>query len=198
VIAIPGRAVAAAGLILAAGCATLRQIAALRAVDFALGPVTGARVAGVDLGPVRSFADLTAGDLARIGSAVARRTLPIEFTLGLEATNPAENQVTARMVRLDWTLLLQDRETVHGTIDSAVTLPAGETRTIPMTMRLDLYRFVQGSARDLVELVLGLTGRSSTPTRVSLRALPTVDTPLGPITYPSPITIVSRTVGGDR
>jgi hypothetical protein len=178
------------------GCATLQQLAALRSVEFALGPVGAIRLAGVDLSRIRAASDLSPIDLARIAAAVAQRTAPLEFTVGLEATNPADNKVTARMVRLDWTLRLQDKETIHGVIDSALTLPPGQLRTIPMTMRLDLFQFFQQSARDLVDLVLGLAGRSSTPTRVSLRAMPTIETPIGPITYPTPITIVSRTVGG--
>ena len=34
-------------------------------------------------------------------------------------------------------------------------------------------------------------------TRIALRATPTIDTALGPIRYPQPITIVSRQVGGN-
>ncbi len=44
-------------------------------------------------------------------------------------------------------------------------------------------------------LAMGLTGADAEPTSVSLRALPTVSTPIGPIDYPSPITVVSHTVG---
>jgi hypothetical protein len=189
---------AALGLLLVApvGCATLQQLAALRSVEFALGPVGAVRLAGVDLSQVRSASDLSPIDLARVAAAVAQRSAPLELTVGLEATNPADNKVTARMVRLDWTLLLQDKETIHGVIDTATVLPPGQLQTIPMTMRLDLFQFFQQSARDLVDLVLGLTGRSATPTRISLRAVPTIETPIGPISYPNPITIVSRTVGG--
>jgi hypothetical protein len=56
--------------------------------------------------------------------------------------------------------------------------------------------FFEGSAQDLVNLALSLTGQGGEPTEVSLRATPTVDTALGPIRYPRPITIVSREIGG--
>jgi hypothetical protein len=190
-----GRSVLALALLLSAGCATLRQIVALRTVDFALGPIDQVRLAGVDLARVRGFSDLTPLDAGRIAAALARKEIPLEFTLGLEATNPAENKVTARMVRFQWGLYLQDKETIHGAVDSAVVLPPGVLKTIPLEMRLDLLEFFQGSAQDLVNLALGLMGRGGTPTKVSLRAQPTIDTPIGPIEYPSPITIVSRTVG---
>jgi hypothetical protein len=57
--------------------------------------------------------------------------------------------------------------------------------------------FFSGSAESLLNLAAGIAGLRADPTRITLRAVPSIDTPLGPITYPTPITIVSRTVGGD-
>src|ERR1043166_2320073 len=48
-----------AALSVAAGCASLQQIAALRRVDFALAGVGPGRLAGIDLGGVTSYAGLT-------------------------------------------------------------------------------------------------------------------------------------------
>ena len=45
-------------------------------------------------------------------------------------------------------------------------------------------------------LATALAGLNADPTRISLKAVPTIDTPIGPISYPNPVTIVSRTVGG--
>ena len=43
---------------------------------------------------------------------------------------------------------------------------------------------------------LAEAGLGSRRTEVALRAVPTIDTPLGPIQYPGAITIVRRAVGG--
>jgi len=67
---------------------------------------------------------------------------------------------------------------------------------VPISMSLNLVDFFQGSARDLVNLALSLTGQGGAPTEVALRATPTVETAIGPIRYPQPITIVSHEVGG--
>ena len=83
----------------AAGCATLQQIAALRQVDFSLAGTRNARLAGVDLSRVRSYRDLSAVDLGRIGLAVARKDLPLEFQLDVRGENPAANSVTATSSR---------------------------------------------------------------------------------------------------
>jgi hypothetical protein len=64
-----------------------------------------------------------------------------------------------------------------------------------MTISLNLIEFFDGSAQDLVELALSLAGQGGASKEISLQATPTVSTPLGPIRYPGPITIVSREVG---
>lgn len=178
------------------GCATLQQMAALRQVDFALAGVRGGRLAGIDLGRVSSYSNLTAADVGRITLGLARHDLPLEFQVDVRAENPPENKVTATMARLGWSLFLNDQETIHGVVDSPQSLPPGQPVMIPVVMRLNLLEFFDGSARDMLDLAAGIAGLDADPTRVSLRAVPTVDTPLGPITYPTPITIVSRTVGG--
>jgi hypothetical protein len=47
----------------------------------------------------------------------------------------------------------------------------------------------------MIDLALAVAGAGGEPTRVSLRALPTIQTSIGPIRYPQPIIIVSREIG---
>jgi hypothetical protein len=178
-------------VVTAAGCATLQQLAALRQVQFAIDGVGTGRLAGIDLGRVRSASDLRATDAARLAAAMAAEELPLEFTVDVRAENPAENQTTARMVRFAWTLLLDDRETIDGVVDREISLPPGDPQIIPLRMRLDLIEFFDGSAGDLLNLALRFAGTDADAAEVKLRALPTVETPLGPIEYPATITIVS-------
>ena len=179
-----------------AGCATLRQITALRRVDFSIAGVEDGRLAGVELRRIASYDDLSMVEIGRIALAVTRRDVPLDFRVIVRADNPADNRTAATMVRLAWTLLLDDRETINGVLDTTVTMPPGQTAYIPVPMRLNLRQFFDGPAQSLVDLAASVAGLSSHPTRVTIRAVPTINTPLGPITYPSPITIVSRTVGG--
>ena len=177
------------------GCAALQQVLALRHVEFNLDGVRNGRLAGIDVNRVRSHRDLSAVDLGRIALALGRNDLPLEFQVDVGAHNPTDNQTAATMTRLAWTLYLNDRETINGLVDSSVTMPAGANTVIPIRMRLNLLEFFDGSAQDMVDLVASLVGLEADPTRVTLRAIPTITTPLGPITYPSPITIVNRTIG---
>ena len=178
-----------------AGCATLQQIAALRDVDFRVDRLSDVRLAGIDLGGVRSYGDLGVADAGRLALAVSQRELPMAFQLHLTALNPADNSVDARLLRMDWTLLLQGRETLSGTFAEETLLRRGQPTDVPISIGLDLVDFFEGSARDLLELALALSGNGGAPTEVTLRATPTVDTALGPIRYPQPITIVSRELG---
>jgi len=191
------RAAAVLSLALAlSSCATLQQIAALRDVDFSVDRLSGVRLAGVDLARVRSYSQLSVTEAARLASAVSQRTLPMDFTVHLTALNPEDNSVDARLVRMDWTLLLQDRETLSGTFADETILRRGQPTDVPIDVSLDLLDFFQGSAQDLFDLALSIADPNAPPTEVALRATPTVDTSLGPIRYPRPITIVSRDVGG--
>jgi hypothetical protein len=180
----------------AVGCASLQQLIALRQVDFSLGGVGNGRLAGVDLNRISSYRNLTAIDLGRITLALAQNDLPLEFQVDVRAENPVENKVTARLIRLAWSLYLNEKETISGTLDTTLSFPPGAPVTIPMQMRLNLLQFFNGPAQSLVDLAASIAGLSKDSTKVSLRAVPTIDTPLGPISYPTPITIASRTVGG--
>jgi hypothetical protein len=192
-----GRRAAAASLALAlAACATARGILALRRVDFDVDRVSAVRLAGVSLEHIRSPEDVRVLDAARLAAAVARHQVPLDFDVHVLGRNPAANPATARLVRLQWILDLNGRETVSGVVDSAYVFVPGGVTDVRVPVHLDLWRFFQGSAADALDLALGLAGLGTRRTEVVLRAVPTIDTPLGPITYPGSITIVRRTVGG--
>ena len=175
-------------------CATLQQVAALRRVDFHLDRVTGATLAGVRLEGKDSYSDLGTTDIARLVAAVALKKVPLQMTVHVEGENPAENSVTARLVQMDWTLFIDDIETVSGRLDQEYQFLPGQPTDVPVLVELDLWDFFSGRAEDLFGLALGATGQRGGTMNIALRATPTIQTPIGPIRYPSPITIVQRDV----
>lgn len=178
-----------------ASCRFLREVTNLRDVDFSIESVTESRLAGIDLSEIRSYEDLRPQHVARITAALARNDLPLNFNLHVAARNPDENAVAARLVTMDWTLLLQDRETVSGTFDDTVVIPPGETRQISIPIELDLLRFFQENARDLLQLALAVSGQGGEPMQITLQATPVVQTRLGDIQYSEPIIIKSGEIG---
>lgn len=190
------RAFALAGVLLVVGgCATLQQLAALRNVDFALDRVSGLQLAGVDLDRVRSYSDLGITDIARLTLGLTRNELPLAFDLLVQGENPASNGTDARLLRFAWTLMLEDRETISGVFNEEVVFAPGSPTTFPLRIELDLLEFFEGSARDLGELALSLAGEGGSPKNIALRAVPTIDTALGPLQYPGTITVLSAQVG---
>ena len=170
-------------------CSALETLATLQQVRFRIDGVSDGRLAGVPLGGVRSLDDLDPRDLARIAEAYYRNSVPLRFTLHVGATNPASNDVDARLERLDWTLLLDGRETVAGAYDGSLLLPSGRTTDLPLRVELDLLEFFRENRDGLASLALDIAGGRGTGDRLELRARPTVATPLGPIRYPGEIVI---------
>ena len=178
------------------GCAALQEVAALRQVEFDLDRVGTIELAGVNISRIQNYQDIGMLDTGRLIAAIASGKIPLSFNLFVKAENPANNSVPARLVGLDWTLFLQDKETISGKFNDEIVLQPGQPQDIPVNVNLDLFQFFEGGAQDLVNLALALTGKSGSPQNIRLQAVPTVQTPIGPIRYPKPLTLVSRTVGG--
>ena len=177
------------------GCAALQEVAALRQVEFDLDRVGTIELAGVNISRIQNYQDIGMLDTGRLIAAIASGKIPLSFNLFVKAENPANNSVPARLVGLDWTLFLQDKETISGKFNDEIVLQPGQPQDIPVNVNLDLFQFFEGGAQDLVNLALALTGKSGSPQNIRLQAVPTVQTPIGPIRYPKPLTLVSRTVG---
>jgi hypothetical protein len=177
-----------------ASCAAMQELAALRSVRFALDRVDRVRVAGIAVDGRRGFFDLDPAEASRLAAAVIANRMPLEMTVHVRAENPAENRVTARLMRMDWRLFLEDRETLAGAIEGPVVLPPGEAVDVPVPVALDLLEFFRANARDAFDLALAFGGHGGEPKDVRLDLIPAIETGLGPIRYPRPL-VVRRTVG---
>lgn len=176
-------------LLAAPGCAALQELAALRSVTFAFAGVSDVRLAGIRIGAGSSYASLGLADVARLGSAVISKQVPIEFVAHVGASNPAENAVSARMVDLEWTLFIEDRRTLAGELGAPATITPGATADVPLTVRFDLLELGGGGARDLFDLALAIAGQGPVRKDLRLELVPTIETSLGPIRYPAPVVV---------
>src|SRR5262249_4620234 len=123
---------------LASGCATLSQVTALHQVRFQLDRVSDGTLAGVRLDGKRSYQDLSPREIAHLASAVASRSVPLQMTVPVTGENPVSNPVTARLLQLDWTLLVKDKETVSGSLRQEFQFPPGQPTDVPIELQLDL------------------------------------------------------------
>lgn len=170
------------------GCTTISQLAALRQVDFELDNVSNGLVAGVDLDRARD-GSLGPADVARLGVAAARGSVPLRFNLNVGAENPAGNGAAAQLVSLDWTLFLDGTETVSGIYNDDRLIQPGTRTTLPIAIEVDLARFFGRNVGDLARLVGNVAGVQSQRQTIRLDARPTINTQFGPIRYPGVISI---------
>lgn len=187
-------AITLASMLGMSACATLRQFTALRKVDFSFERVTDVRLAGVPLVGKSSYADLGLADVARITAAIADREVPLDFIVQVRAENPPTNAVSARLLQLGWTFYLDEGPILDGELERAYTFEPGKPVLVPVTVSLDALDLVGQRSQDLFDLALAIAGVEGSSKTLRLDLRPTVQTDLGPITYPSPITI-RRVVG---
>lgn len=191
-----GLALVFVGLVTGSGCQTMKELASLRKLSFAIAGATAPSLAGVDISSIRSPEQMSTADMLRLGSALLRKEMDLDVTLLVSANNPADNSVDARLLGLDWVLLLDDRETISGITQSDILIAPGEAADIPVVVSVNLAEFFDKGLQDLLDLALAVSDVGGSSKRVTLKATPTVNTVLGPIRYPEPITIVSADVGG--
>jgi hypothetical protein len=194
--------IALAGILALSSCATLTDmasvIASLKKLQFKLSGVHDFKLLGVDLSGKARIGDFSATDGLKALQSYQSRKLPVEFVVDVVAVNPNDGTGGSRrsastLTGLECRLLIDGQPTVTGNIDKPFEIPGtGQETVVPLRLSLDLLEFF-GNQRyeDLLGLALAIGGRNRTPARLALDAQPTVSTPLGPITYPNRITIVS-------
>lgn len=185
------------------GCASLsdvfRTLTSLKQLQFRLQGINDFSLSGIGISNKSQLRDFTIADGVKLLAAFRSQRLPVRFLLNVEARNPNDGtngttRTLSTLTRFDWRLLIDDRPTISGGIDKALEIPgSGQSTIIPLRLELDLYEFFgQGGYDDLLNLALALGGKNGDISRVALDAQPSVSTPLGDITYPERITIVSR------
>lgn len=171
----------------------------IQRLQFKLGSVDNFDLAGIKIKSIRSTSDFGAIDALKLTSAFVRGEFPASFTLNVLAKNPNDGtggskKTSAVLKSLSWRLFLDNKETINGNIPNTIEIPGvGQATTIPVVMSLDLFKFFKDQGyENIINLALALGGYSGSSSRVTLKATPTVDTFLGPITYPGEITIIDR------
>jgi hypothetical protein len=173
-------------------------LANLQRLKFKIGSVRDFRLLGLDISGKARLSDFNATDILKVAQSYTARKLPVEFIMDVLAVNPNDGtggttRTASTLTALECRLLIDGKPTVTGNIDRPIEIPGtGQESVIPLRLSLDLLEFF-GDRRyeDLVGLALAIGGRTGSPARLSLDAQPTVSTPLGPITYPGRVTIVS-------
>jgi LEA14-like dessication related protein len=173
-------------------CGIIDQSRAMRnfgECSFWLMDVQDVTLAGVDLQYVDQFSDLSFSETARITAAVLSGDLPLSFTLNVEVYNP--NQEKALMNELKWILFIDDKEITKGIVDRRIEVsPNGGTALLPITLSIDLFDALSGESADaIINFGFKLAGHGGEPSRIKLKAKPSVYVSGRKINYPGYITV---------
>ncbi len=185
-------------------CNTLNQIKQsmvnLKRCEFRLKNVNNFQLNSINLSNKKSINDFSISDGLKLTNAFAKKSFPAHFILNVEANNPNDGtggtkQSSATLTSFDWTLYIDDVPTISGNIAEPIVIPGtGQSAIIPLDISLDLYEFFGKQGYDrVINLALALGGANSSPSKITLDARPTINTSLGPISYPGRIKIVEKT-----
>ncbi len=178
-------------------CSVYKTIVNVSRLKFKLGNIENLEVSGVHFDNKKSVSDFNSLEILKLTASLIRRTFPVTFVLNVEAQNPNDGnggypRTDIMLKSFPWDLYIDDKQTVSGNILSPISIPGtGEIVTIPIEIKLDLYKFIQDKdLNSLINLALSIDGVKGHSSNVTLFAQPTVSTSIGDITYPEQLKIV--------
>jgi LEA14-like dessication related protein len=178
-------------MLVIASCAQIQQLTNLVSCQFRVSTVDNVNLAGVNVEKIKSYSDLNLSDGIKLLGAAAQGTLPLSLTVNVEAKNP--NAQMAALNKLDWILLIDDVQMATGSTTQRVEVPPNGTGIFPIQVTSDLAQVLKGqSAQNIVNFGLNLAGYGSRPTRITVKAKPTILIGSTAIMYPGYINIKSE------
>ncbi len=171
----------------------------LSKLKFKLGSVNNFQIGSTLISNKAKLSDFSATDVLKLSSQVISGKFPVKFTVNVLAQNPNASKSSADMSNISlesfpWSLYINDTKTISGNISNPIDVPAIENTTlIPLEMELDLLDFFKGDGLDnLISLALSLGGSNGSTANVKVVAEPVLGTPIGKMSYPSPLTIIDK------
>lgn len=180
------------------GCASIQSFTNLLRCDFRVVSLKDTKLAGVDVQHLKNLSGISVLQAGAITTAYLGGSLPLDFTLNVEAKNPNDQQ--AVLSNFDWIVSIDDVEMANGTHEGRTVIPGhAGTAVIPLGISIDLMKALQGKSKQaLLNFGLNLADAGNKPTRVSLKIRPTVyingDTQLK---YPGYISVGTQFGGTD-
>ncbi len=193
-----------AAMLVLNGCSQLKTISdtltGLKRLEFKLKNVAFFKLANISLSDKSSISDFSPlSDGLNLLNAYRSRSLVASFMVNVDVHNPNDGtagskNTNATLKGLDFRLLIDGKPTINGDIGKPVEVPAtGQSTTVPVLIYMDLMQYFQDkSYEDLLDLALAIGGKSGSAGRLTLDCKPTVDTPLGAITYPGRIQVIDK------
>lgn len=186
------------------GCGSIKSIAdalaGLRRCEFKLASVSDAKLAGVRLGEKAAIGDFKPfSEGIELLQAFRNKQFDFECTVNVEVRNPntgkdGSRKADATIKRIDYRLYIDDRVAINGDITKPLVVPSsGQSVIMPVTMKFDILAMYRDKTYDdILNLVLAIAGAQGSASRLTLDIQPTIETPLGELTYPNRIKVFNK------
>jgi hypothetical protein len=179
-------------------CSVFETMVNVSRLQFKIGKVEKFNLGNISIENKSKLNDFSPVDLLKLTTSFVKGELPVSFILNIQAKNPNDGtggypKTDAQIKSFPFKLFIDNRETITGNIDHSITVPGtGEITIIPVKINFDLIKFFKDKDYEsLINLALNLGGSGGSSSLVTAYAQPTITTPLGDVTYPDELKIVS-------
>jgi LEA14-like dessication related protein len=155
-------------------CDVLSGIVSFANCKYEFAGFSNPSVAGISLSNMTSVNNLNAASMLKLTAGILSGSLPLSFTVNINATNP--NATAAQIAGLDWGIDLNSTNILSGTLDNSISIPGNGGKTvIPLTIQTDLLQLFKGESKDnILSFVNHLLNTGEGSSNVSIRIRPTV------------------------
>lgn len=163
-----------------------KSLLELKDLEFEIQNTENYNLAGVDIKKFSSVKDMNIIDGTKILQGFTNKNLELTFRINLQATNPntpkgKKLSARATISKLSYSILLEGKRTVSGSIEDKFIVPdGGGSVIIPINAKINLMQFFGGSSyKELINLVLSVGGAKKSGKKVELIINPTIESPIG-------------------
>ncbi len=183
-------------------CSVYDSIMNFSKLKFKLGSINNFKVGNIAVSNKSKLSDFGAMDIVNLTSKVISGKFLVTFTVNVLAQNPngSSSMSAISLEKFPWTLYINNKKTISGNITNPISVPAvKEATVIPLEMSLNLMEFFEGDGlNNLINLALSLGGKKGSEANIKLVAEPILGTPLGNLSYPTPLTILDKNFTGGK
>lgn len=166
----------------------LSQLSQLASCTFDLTGVNNVKVSGIALGSNMTKSNLATGQLFQLTQSILQKTLPVTFNVNVKVNNP--NNKTAAMNKIDYVLLIDNKEMLSGALNKKTTINAGSSSTVSVPVTIDLFKVLSGESADaILNLAFKLTGDNNNPSKITMKVKPYIEVGTQTLSYPNYIDI---------
>ena len=166
-----------------------QQIKALENCTYKIKNVNQITLAGSDLGRLINQQDFNLASLPGVALGLLRKDIPLRANLNLEITNPSGN--LAAINQFEYKVLVNNTDLAEGIVNQAVSIPQGQTVTVPVQMSSNIYGLISNGnvLNDIIKAAQKGAKSDDNLGLLTIKIKPTIMIGNTPVKYPGYITI---------